>query len=338
MGLITLPNFYCPFPPEMHPLVAEVHKHTLAWATRHHLLQREAALRRFRASRFAWLAARVHARASFEELALTNDFFTWLFLLDDQFDDSSYGRQPVRMKVVVDRLLTVLGIERGEAVQPLKGPIAEALRELWERAGALTTARWQRRFAGHLRDYLDAYIWETGLRERAETPELGLYIRKRQDAGAMRLALDYIDLAEHVDLPPEIYESTLVQALLLLTNNVVCWQNDIVSVEKELAHGDYSNLVLVLAKAYNLSLQEGVERANAMTTSEIKLLENLALLAPDAFPRHRAELEKYLTCMRAWVRGNLDWSLESSRFSEIEASVEGHEPGYLESILSDEAI
>ena len=336
MGLITLPEFYCPFPPEMHSQVEEVHQHTFAWATHHRLLQHEAAIRRFNASRFARLAARVHARTSFEELALTNDFFTWLFMLDDQFDDSSYGRQPARMKVVVDRLLTVLGIERGENIQPLDGPVAETLRELWERAKPLTTPQWQQRFAGHLRDYLDAYIWETGLRARGETPDVALYIKKRQDAGAMRLALDYIDLAEHVDLPPEVYESTLVQALLLITNNVVCWQNDIVSVEKELAHGDYSNLVMVLAKAHGCSLQEGAERANAMTTSEIKLLESLAELAPGAFPAYKQDLEKYLTSMRAWVRGNLDWSLESYRFSEVEATVEGSEPGYLETILSNE--
>lgn len=337
MGLIILPAFYCPFPPAIHPQVAEVHQHTFAWARRHRLLQQEAAMRRFHASRFAWLAARVHARTNFEELALTNDFFTWLFMLDDQFDDSSYGRQPARMRLVVDRLLTILGIERGEHITPLTGPIAESLRELWERVQPLTTLAWQQRFAGHLRDYLDAYIWETGLRERGETPDIALYIRKRQDAGAMRLALDYIDLAEHVDLAPEVYESTLVQALLLITNNVVCWQNDIVSVEKELAHGDYSNLVMVLAKAHKLNLQEAVERANAMTTGEIKLLERLADLASDAFPQARQELEKYLTSMRAWVRGNLDWSLESYRFSAIEASSEGQEPSYLETILSDEA-
>jgi 5-epi-alpha-selinene synthase len=108
-------------------------------------------------------------------------------------------------------------------------------------------------------------------------------------------------------------------------------------VEKELAHGDYSNLVMVLAKAHNISLQEGVERANALTTGEIKLLERLADFVPDAFPDARRELEKYLTSMRAWVRGNLDWSLESYRFSEIEARSEGKEPSYLETILSDEA-
>ena len=336
MQHITLPTFYCPFPPEMHPQVAEVHQHTLNWARGHRLLQREAAIRRFNTSRFAWLAARVHSRTNFEELALTNDFFTWLFMLDDQFDDSSFGRQPERMHVVVDRLLTVLGIERGANIQPLQGPVAETLQELWERAKPLTTVRWQQRFADHLSDYLDAYIWETGLRARGETPDVAIYIQKRQDAGAMHLALDYIDLAEHVELPPEIYESTLVQSLLLLTNNVVCWQNDIVSVEKELAHGDFSNLVLVLQKAYGYTLQGAVACSNDMTTSEIKLFEHLSEFVPTAFPDYKQELEKYLASMRAWIRGNLDWSLESYRFSEIEPTVEGQEPSYLESILQDD--
>lgn len=336
MALVTLPNFYCPFPSAIHPQVEAIHQHTLLWATEHRLLQQDAAIRRFNASRFAWLAARVHPHTSFEELALTNDFFTWLFMLDDQFDDSSYGRQPARMQIVVDRLLTILGIERGAHIRPLDGPIAEALRDLWARALPLTAPHWQRRFAGHLRDYLDAYIWETDLRARGETPGVALYIQKRQDAGAMHLALDYIDLAEHVDLPPEIYESTPFQALLLITNNVVCWQNDIVSVEKELAHGDYSNLVLVLQKEHGCSLQEGVERANEMTTREVKLLEHLSAFVTALFHDHKNTIDTYLAAMQAWIRGNLDWSLESYRFSNIEPTVEGREPSYLETILSEE--
>lgn len=335
MEQLILPTFYCPFPPEIHPQVEQVHEHTLNWARSYRLLQRERAIHRFNASRFAWLAARVHARTNFAELALTNDFFTWLNLLDDQFDDSNFGRQPERMKIVVDRLLTVLGIERGENIQPLQGPIADALVDLWTRALPLTTTRWQRRFAGHLRDYLDAYIWETGNRARGETPDLTVYIQKRQDAGAMHLALDYIDLAEHVELPPEIYEGTLIQSLLLTINNIVCWQNDIVSVEKEIAHGDFSNLVLVLQKAYGYTLQEAAEKANDLTTGEVKLFERLSDLALEMLPDYKQAVETYLVSMRAWIRGNLDWSLESQRFSEIEPLVEGRDPSYLEPILEN---
>ena len=335
MEHFTLPTFYCPFPPAIHPQVAEVHEHTLNWARSHRLLQSGTAIRRFTASRFAWLAARVHAHANFEELALTNDFFTWLFLLDDQFDDSHGGREPERMTTVVARLLNVLGIARAAQVEPLQGPIASALLDLWERAGPLTTRRWQLRFVEHLRAYLEAYIWETGNRARGETPGVSLYIRKRQDAGAMRQALDYIDLAEHVELPPEVYECTLMQALFLTINNIVCWQNDVVSVEKEMAHGDFSNLVLVLRRAYGYSLQEAAEKANILITGEIMLFEKLSEFAPVALPAYRQEIDVYLASMRAWIRGNLDWSLESARFSEIEPIVDGKDPSYLERLLED---
>jgi 5-epi-alpha-selinene synthase len=335
---VIFPAFYCPFPPEIHPQVEQVHEHTFDWARGHRLLQRERAIRRFHTSRFAWLAARVHAHAPFEELALTNDFFTWLFLLDDQFDDSSAGRQPERMQVVVDRLLAILDIESDAHIQPLRGPVADALVDLWERARPLTTPSWRLRFARHLRDYLRAYLWETGNRARGETPEIAMYIQMRQDAGAMHLALDYIDLAEHVELPPEIYEGTLMQALLLAINNIVCWQNDIVSVEKEMAHGDFSNLVLVLRKAYGYSLQGAVERANELITAEIRLFEHLCLCTGDLLPGYSQEIEQYLASMRAWIRGNLDWSLESLRFREIEPLGEGQEPGYLETILENEPV
>lgn len=337
MRQFTLPAFYCPFPSEIHPQVEEVHEHTLNWAKKYRLIQRESAVRRLSGARYAWLAARIHPRANFAELALANDFLNWLSMIDDQFDEGEAGRQPARMRVVIDRLLATLGIARGdEEIQPLQGPIAEALLDLWERAKPLTTPRWQRRFAGHLCDYLDSYIWETALRASGEVPDVSLYIEKRQDTGAMHLALDYIDLVEHVDLPPEIYESTLVQALFQAINKIICWQNDIVSVEKEMARGTLSNLVLVLRNAYGYSLQEAIEQANAMITAEVRLFEQLSICAPNIFPAHVQELERYLASMRGWIRGNLDWSLESYRFSEIDQTGVGKEPEYLEAILEED--
>ncbi|MGH2505957.1 MAG: terpene synthase family protein [Ktedonobacteraceae bacterium] len=336
---ITLPQFYCPFPGEIHPQVEQVHQHTLNWALGHHLLQSDAAIQRFHRSRFAWLAARTYPRTNIEELALINDFFTWLFLLDDQFDDSNFGRELARMEQVVDGLLAVLSLTRlgkSQPSKPLQGPVAEALLELWERTRPLTTLQWQQRFAIHLRDYLDAYLWEIGNRVRGETPGVALYIEKRQDAGGMWLALDYIDLVEQINLPPEIYKSSLVQTLLLITNNVVCWQNDIVSVEKEMAHGDYSNLVLVLQKAHDCSLQDAAVLANELTTHEIRLLECFTTIIPAVLPDYQAELHKYLAGARSWIRGNLDWSLESYRYIDIEQLVEDHEPSYLEAILPDD--
>jgi hypothetical protein len=331
MTRIILPTFYCPFPSQLSPLVEEVHQHTLAWATRYDLLQKEAAQRRFDGARYAWLAARTYPQAGFAELALTNDFFSWLFLLDDQFDDGLIGRQPERMQTVIQGLLAILGVVSGE---PLQGPLAHALYELWARMLPLTTPQWRTRFIRHLLAYFDSYGWETRNRASGNIPDVEVYIEVRQDAGAMRLALDYMDLTEHIDLPVEIYQSSLVQVLLRLTNNIVCWSNDIFSLEKELARGDLNNLVLAIQQERRSSLQEAVERVNELITREVRLFQEISRFALAAVPDYALDLQKYLAGMQAWIRGNLDWSLETQRYSHVEPVAPGETPDYLEDIFS----
>jgi len=331
MTYITLPAFYCPFPSQLSPLVEEVHQHTLAWASSYNLLQKEAALRRFNGARYAWLAARTYPQAGFAELALTNDFFSWLFLLDDQFDDGLLGRQPERMQEVIQGLLAILGVVSGE---PLQGPLARALYELWDRMLPLTTPRWRTRFIRHLLAYFDSYGWETRNRASGTIPDVEVYIEVRQDAGAMRLALDYMDLTEHIDLPVEIYQSSLVQVLLRLTNNIVCWSNDIFSLEKELARGDLNNLVLAIQQERGSSLPEAIARVNELVTREVLLFQEISQLALVGVSDYRPDLQKYLAGMQAWIRGNLDWSLESQRYSHVEHAAPGVTPSYLENILS----
>ena len=333
MERITLPEFYCPFSTQLNPFTEKVHQHTLSWATSYQLLQHQAAIQRFNASGFAWLAGRAYPSADFEELALTNDFFTWLFLLDDQFDDGLIGRQPEQMSKIIGSLLMILGIQTDTPCTPLEGPLADSLHELWERMLRIAHPQWQKRFTHHLLAYFNSYGWETRNRASGHIPEVESYLEIRQDAGAMRLALDYMDLTEHINLPAEIYGSSLVQALLRITNNVVCWSNDIFSLHKELARGDLNNLVLALQQEQGCVLQEAVQQVDEMVTREVELFLYLATSAPDAIPAYKEEIQKYLAGMQAWMRGNLDWSLETHRYSDVEQLASGHHPDYLEAIL-----
>jgi hypothetical protein len=335
MSLITMPTFYCPFPPEIHPQVAEVNQHTYTWATRHGLLRSEAAIHRFHASRFAWLAGRIHTRCSFEELALTNDFFSCLFLLDDQFDDSGFGHDPAETALFAERLLTSLNVPLTRQVEPLRGPVATAMQDLWARMQPLTHPEWERRFLDHLRAYLAAYTWEAGLRSRGETPPMGIFIKKREDVSAMFLGLDYIELTNHVHLPAEVYYGALIQALILAINHVGCWQNDIFSLEKEIARGDYSNIVLVLQKERQCSLQTAAEAANDLITREVKLFEKLSTMIPTVLPDYQDDIDRLLVSLRNWVRANMDWSLETHRYNVVEYTTTGQNPSYLEPLLND---
>lgn len=333
MEHISLPRFYCPFPSQLNPLAEEVHKHTFDWATKFRLLQKEAAIQRFHTSHFARLVAMAYPQTGFEELALTNDFLTWIFLLDDHFDDGTIGHQPEQVQIIMDGLLTILGVERSNSSLPLHGPLVDSLQELWERMLSLTTPQWQERFTRHFLACFDAYSWELRNRAGKGIPHVEIYIEKRQETGGMRLMLDFIDLTEHVNLPLKVYESSLVQALMRITNNAICWSNDIISLEKEMARGEPNNLVLAIRQENVCTLQEAVHLINEMITGEVKLFTKLSPLVLDAFPDYKQELQKYVAVMQAWIRGNLDWSFETLRYSDVEQITPGRNLSYLEAIL-----
>jgi 5-epi-alpha-selinene synthase len=118
-----------------------------------------------------------------------------------------------------------------------------------------------------------------------------------------------------------------------MTNNAICWSNDIISLEKEMARGEPNNLVLAIQQQYACTLQEAVHLINEMITSEVKLFTSLSPLVLDAFPDYRQELQKYVAVMQAWIRGNLDWSFETLRYSDVEQITPGRNLSYLEAIL-----
>jgi hypothetical protein len=329
MEHFTLPDIFCPFPSQISPYVQEVHVHSLWWVKHFRLVQQAVALRRFSAARSAWLAARTHPCAGFRELALICDWCVWLFMFDDQFDDGALGKQPERMQPVLEHLLEVVS---ASAASP-QGPIAEALSDFWQRAARYTNTNWQRRFVRDLAEYFDAYLWEAHNRLQEQVPAVDAYIDQRRRTGSLATLFDLIDISQRVDLPLPVYESQELQILRRTASNVVCWVNDLYSLRKELARGEINNLVVVLQHAHNSSLQEAVDRAGAMIEEEVRLFLDTEQQLPACSPALDQDRGKYLTDLRAWMRGSLDWSRETPRYSQIEYTTRQQSVSYLENIL-----
>lgn len=325
MERIILPAIYCPFPSRISPYVEPVQEHSLAWVQRWHLIQKESALRRFASARFAWLAARAHADAELEDLALICDWHVWLFLFDDQFDDGALGRQPERMQTILEELLTIV---KHSPISPPEKPIAQALNDFWSRAITRTSLAWQERFAQHIAAYFAAYDWEARNRVQGAIPAIDAYIEHRRNSGSLPTAFDLIDIAQRVTLPSEMYNSHELQTLRRTASNVVCWVNDLFSFQKEMARGEVNNLVLVVQHANQSSLQEAAECVNTMITKEVQLFLDTEQRLPTFSPALDQDRQKYVRDLCGWMRGNLDWSRETPRYAQVEQTA-----SYLEAIL-----
>jgi hypothetical protein len=330
MDNFIMPAFIFSMPSQINPCAEALQAHAIAWVQAFRLVQKPAALQRFQEMHFSWLIARAHPTVQVEHMKLLNDWLMWMFLLDDQFDEGTIGRNPERVPAVMAELQSIV---QDEQPRFSPGPMTIALVNLWQRTRHTGSPSWRRRLLRHLFDYFDAYAHETQNRATQGIPDIPTYIRTRQASGAMLFAFDFIEDVEQLAISDEAYALPAFQQVLEAANNLVCWINDIFSFPKEYARGDVNNLVMVVQQAHNLSLQEAVDMVGAMIADELQHFRDAAALIPTTSSKVDMALQVYVDRLQAWVRGIYDWSSETLRYTKIEQVTPGQSLSYLENIL-----
>ena len=325
---ITLPTIFCPFRPAVSPYAEAVHQHTLEWVGRHALIKDEHAFEHLESSKFGWLAAHCYPNASMERLAIVSDWFTWLFLMDDECDESGIGKRPERLAALQAHLLgvlsggqpkTTLAPEIRDARKRIDVPLLHALCDLRNRMEALMPRAWMTRFIHSVVENFAAATWEAENRESGIWPDSVTYITMRPYTGAVYTALDLIEMTEGDTLPLVVRKHPRYQ-LMLIASNVICWCNDLFSLPKERDHHDMHNLALVLQHQEDIPLQTAVDRVAQLIGHEIKRFTALQGRLPTLGLAVDGMVQRFVGGMCDLMRGNLDWSYESGRYRPTYAS------------------
>jgi hypothetical protein len=319
MESFTIPPVYCPFPSAINSCAAEAQEALSRWAQRMGLVQGPKAVARFNASKFGYLTARAYPAIGRDELVLLSSWNTWLFCLDDQSDESGFGRDPVAMQAIFARFMALL---HGQPALDAS-PLTRALVDLWARMSEGSNPAWRARFRYSVSAYFASQVWEATNRARRTIPGKDEYIRMRRITGALDTGIVLIDLAAHVMLPDAVRTSPLVTDLCDAANDVVCWTNDLVSLPKEMARGDVHNLVIVLRHQDGGSLQAAADAVALMIRERTLAYMNMERMALERLiPAYHAPIDAALTTytgiLRSWMRGNFDWGRDSGRYSLIE--------------------
>ncbi|MEU3742595.1 terpene cyclase [Streptomyces sp. NPDC032198] len=335
--LAHIPEIFCPFPYRENPHTDRARAQLADWVRRTGLVHRESARERFDRADFGWFVSLVHPSASARHLELMADWFAWLFLVDDQLDDGGVGRSPDHMERTVRAMQEVLEApDFGESVRyAANTPLAvSSLAELWQRTAAGASPQWRRRFIGHLRDCLvTATVWEGGNRVRGTVPDETTYIEKRRHTGAIYVCMDLIDIVEGLDVPESLYDSAEFTAARDAACNVVCWTNDVYSLDKERALGEVHNLAYLMQYHRGLDREQALAEVCAATGAETERFLSAEAELMRAQPRHAALLVPCLAGMRTWMRGNLDWSRRTKRYQDGAQLSQEHPAAYLERAL-----
>lgn len=313
MLTFTPPALYCPFPQFVNPHLQATHDHTVDWVFQYELFSPEAR-QRFPKAKYVHLVARTFPHAAKEALDLVADWNIWLFARDDTLVELGIGRDPRCVAAFNTRPLEILHGSRATSGDPL---LVQALDDFCQRVRLRASPACLSRFIQTVEEHFSANIWEAAQYSENRIPDLSTYRMMRLFSGAVYTDLALIEIANAFELAPELHKHPLIHNLKLITNNVVCFSNDIFSLSREVAHGETINLVFVLQNEYGLSLQEAVDHAAEMHNAEVRAFEIMEAQLPACGMTITADVQRYIDGLRAWMQGNLDWSLTCGRYNLV---------------------
>lgn len=282
------------------------------------------------------LAARVYASAvSSLKLATAADWIGWLFFLDDQLDEGHAGRDPAVAHAFLQPLAESLG--ENLASWPSDGsPLLAALSDIRCRVLPAMPATWQGRFTRHVADYFNGCEWEAANRAHGRVPCLEEFPSRRRTAGAIWPSLDLLEFVTDASIPDQVYGDPLFSEMREAAADVVCWTDDVLTLDKERACGDVHNLVIVLEHATGCTTAVAMTRAAHQIDSRLADFMMCERRLGEMFSRIRADdavqvaAGKYVSGLRNWMRGHLDWGLRTIRYNSVEHTAGGLTPTYLE--------
>jgi hypothetical protein len=303
----------CPFPSALNPGTEAAHQHTWQWAQRLGLVRDANSQRQVSTERFTWLVGHFFPWAQTRELELISDFTSWLFWHDDVCDETTLGEDPAAL---AQQFAWLLGILTGRKPVRPDDPFDRALADLRDRFHEAAPGwGWFARMVTSVQHYFDACVWEASNRRHRRVPSVGSYIGMRRLAGGMYIYVDFVELAARAELPLPARGHREAVRLAQITCNVACWHNDLFSLDKELAYGDVHNLVVVLAQERQIPIAAARALAVATCNAEVARFTPTAGRLPSFGPDVDDLWASHQRGLAALMRGNLDWSLATLRYS-----------------------
>ncbi|MFC0526853.1 terpene synthase family protein [Phytohabitans kaempferiae] len=297
-------DLHCPIHPVISPYAEDAHEWLDGWTREHGIPDVYAD--RLAEGRIARYAARLYPDASASDLRVLSALFTWFFLIDDECDRASVP-EPERVRALVGGALSLLRTGTGK----LPGPLGTMLADAWREPHRRMPARWQARFVSAVEHHLGGVVVEARNKASGHRPGVEEYVELRRATSAAYVSHTLIDFAGGELLSESFYRHPAVRAFSRTGNDLLSWFNDLLSLERDAATAGGHNLVLALATERDLTIEEAASVARERWHRTMRQFPALR----EAVPPHGPAGRTYLDGVEHGVRGTMDWSFESARYT-----------------------
>jgi hypothetical protein len=261
------------------------------------------------------LAALSYPDCAADELALAADLMGFYFLFDDQFD-GPLGRRPAEVAAICDGLTAVLH----GAPAPAGEPCALAFEDLWRRIRQGMSPRWRARAMFSWESYFASHPAEAAGRRTGEPPDRESYLILRRGTAAMESVLDMVERLGRFEVAPAAFHSPPLKQLRQLAADIPSLSNDVRSYPLEAVRGDVNNLVMIVQRDRQCSLEE----AGSVVLAEAQLMLDRFTEIVDELPGTYQALElgpeqelaagRYAGGLTDWLTGYLSWESGTGRY------------------------
>lgn len=237
--------------------------------------------------------------------------FTRVLLWGVAYDDYYAPLQAHELSEVLDRSLK---IAEGAETTPDENPLLHILSTNMRQFESAATEDWVKRYVYNLSQFFEGMMIDSGISYRKEVkyPSIKDYIPLRRKAMGSPNICDKIELVTGI-LPDFIVVHPFLQKARLIAGDLMGWENDLISVEKEQEDDEALNLVLVIKNERSCSLKEAYAEAIQMYNAHVEEYLLLCNDVPD-FGVYTPRVRKFLDGQGLWLAGQLNWFNYTRRF------------------------
>ncbi|HVI48626.1 MAG TPA: hypothetical protein VM802_27405 [Chitinophaga sp.] len=310
MKMYAIPQVFCPFETGGLRYLYQVRCHTTQWLKTFRLTSSKEQLDYYLDQKFAEMIVLSYPFGRAEDLCIWCDLNSLLFIVDDQLDEQGVIRGKRALLAFFRRFIRVLENHETCTLEH-DGPVFTALSDYWKRICMRSGSAWQQQFIKGVRQMFAGGLWQFEHLENNTSPSLDEYLEHRQFLGAANLATDSIEIMAGVSLPAFVHQHPVMEQLVKLCRDAICFSNDLYSYSKEAAYsqgGAAFNLVTVLSDAYDLSVENAIRKCVAIHDECVKEFIRLSGSIYVFNTTINYKLRRYVKALEALMKGNIEWS------------------------------
>ncbi|EJD04763.1 terpenoid synthase [Fomitiporia mediterranea MF3/22] len=254
----------------------------------------------FSALAYPWVS-REHLRTGCDLLIL-------LFAIDEYTDVDSEAAVRDMADIVIDAL------RNPEKSRP-EGeiPLGEVTRQFWERAIKTASPSSQRHMIEGFTYYIEEVVQQAAHRDNCTQLTIASYLENRR--GNVGSVPAYVAMELDLNLPDEVFYHPTIANLSVNVSDLLIFDNDIYSYNKEQAVGDdLSNIITIVMHEFSTDLEGAINKVVQLHAQTVKEFLDGLKKVPSWGPEIDCQVQQYLYGLANWVRANDCWTFECGRY------------------------